>query len=99
MHCVVSWDITDAFLPLRSHIEAEMVVALHPHAWVKPLTTFYVVQFFGSDDYHKMISRLQSVGLKYPGRCRIIVSPLMVGGRYNGSLNQAEWNQLNLMSA
>jgi hypothetical protein len=99
MHCTISWDVSDVFLPPRNVIDNELVGCLRPHPFAKPLTTFYIVQVPSQAAYDALISRLMSVSQKYPGRCRIVATPLMVGGRYNGILQQNEWVIINSLSS
>ncbi|GAA5540437.1 hypothetical protein Brsp02_01039 [Brucella sp. NBRC 113783] len=91
MHLVVSWDITDG--ANRSNISDEMISVLKPYSWYRPLTTFYIIKtdLLGRD---AIISGLNAIARKYPGRTRFVVSPLMQG-TYQGILNNNDWTEIN----
>lgn len=91
MHIAVSWDITDG--PDRSELNERMVAVLNPYSWIRPLTTFYIIQ---TDVYGRQAIQdgLISVGRMYPSRVHFLVSPLMSGG-YQGFLPNNLWAQIN----
>jgi hypothetical protein len=93
MHCVVSWDISEG-VPARSTLEQKMLTVLQPHSWIRPLTTFYIVQVAGQIAYNSMIAQLISVAQQHPNRINVVVTPLMSGGQYNGLLPGNLWPEI-----
>ena len=91
MHIVVSWDITEG--PDRTQISDQMVLILKPYSWVRPLTTFYILQT-DAIGREAIIAGLTSITRRYPNRIRFVVSPLMQG-RYQGILNPDDWAAIN----
>jgi hypothetical protein len=92
MHFVVSWDISET--PQRQYIEQQLQQVLLPYVPIKPLTTFYIVQVLTQTEYSTIIQRLTAVAQVYPQWVRFVVTPLMVGGSYNGWLDAGYWPEI-----
>ncbi len=99
MHIVVSWDITGNANLNRGHWEDQLKAVILQYSWVRPLTTFYVVQI--PDPYARQIivDGLVRVSTSAGGLINVVVSPPMSGGTYQGSLPRDLWPELNKRSA
>ena len=93
MHIVISWDI-HAKGARWDEINDEMKECLSGYSWVKPLTTFYVVQVSGNEDRTRLKKALVDVCRNYPKMINLIVSPTMQGGSYGGWLPKSLWPKL-----
>ena len=90
MHCIVSWDVSEG-APPRSMVEQKLLDVLAPYAWVRPLTTFYIVPLPDQLRYNMLVQQLQGVAQQWPMRIHIVISPLMSGGQYMGFLPGDLW--------
>ncbi|MFY0483470.1 hypothetical protein ACI6PS_12775 [Flavobacterium sp. PLA-1-15] len=93
MHFIVSWDIP-ATIPNRETFENQLRECFRQFRFVKPLTTFYIIEVPSQIEYNNIISALSTLGRTQPG-FRFVVSPIMNGGRYNGLLQNDEWTLIN----
>lgn len=93
MHIAVSWDITEGGLPSRNEISEMMVAVLKPYSWVRPLTTFYIINtdVFGRQ---RINDGLLAVGQAYPTRVKFLITPVMQGP-YLGFVAQNDWPEIN----
>lgn len=96
MHFIVSWDIPNTASRLSQ--EERLVQCFAQHPYVKPLTTFYIVQVPDDAAFQAVRLALNAAGQQIP-QARLVCSPLMVGGRYSGLLLLEEWANLNKLSA
>lgn len=92
MHIAVTWDIADG-VPPRSEINEMMVAVLKPYPWVRPLTTYYIVEtdIFGRQAIY---NGLLSIGQRFPTRVKFLITPLMQG-QYTGFVAQTDWPHIN----
>jgi hypothetical protein len=95
LHFVLSWDISTPGFPPRDTIENEMLRPLAALQFVRPLTTFFVVQVSSQQSWNSLLEALTRVAQRYPGRVNFIMSPLMTGGIYNGFLPGNLWTAIN----
>lgn len=94
MHIVVSWDVSEGLN--RSDIVGHLVAVLKAYPWVKPLTTFYIVQATGAQR-EAIRAGLATVSTAYPGRVEFVITPLM-SGSYSGVLPQKTWGNINTIA-
>jgi len=92
MHFVVSWDIKAEGQEWDS-INKEMKNCLSGYSWVRPLTTFYIVKVSSQSDWDSIQKNLVSIA-KTAKKVNFIMSPLMMGGRYDGWLPQDLWDSI-----
>lgn len=97
MHFIVSWDIPIT-IQNREDVEKQLVGCFSSYQFVKPLTTFYVVNVPAQSDYSNVLSNLQTVGKTISGAFRLVVSPIMTGGRYDGLHDNETWKLINQIS-
>ena len=94
LHIAISWDITangDRWTTLNQ----QMLEVLKPYSWVRPLSTFYIVQIHTESARGAMHSALESVAKAAPERIHFLISPAMQGGRYDGYLPGTTWPKIN----
>ena len=96
MHFVISWDIPTT-TPNRSDFENRLVSCFSNKRYNKPLTTFYIVHADTRDEYSTILANLQNVSRSIPS-IKLIISPLMAAGRYDGLLNNQTWTEINQIS-
>lgn len=92
MHFIVSWDIPAT--ANRDTFENQLIDCFRKFRFVKPLTTFYIIEIPGQVEYNNIITALSAVGRTQPS-FRFVTSPIMNGGRYNGLLINDEWTLIN----
>lgn len=97
MHFVTSWDIP-ATVKNRELLESQLIACFSQFPHSKPLTTFYIIQVPAQTDYINIKTNLQNVGKTIPGGFRLVVSPVMSGGRYDGLLITDNWTEINKIS-
>ena len=90
MHFVVSWDIKGKG-QRWTEINDVMKEGLNGYAWVRPLTTFYIVKVNSQYDWNSVHENLLTVAKRYPNEVNFVMSPLMDGGGYNGWLPKYLW--------
>lgn len=95
MHIIVSWDVTAG--ADRNDIVDRLVAAIRPYNWVRPLTTFYIIQA-NAAEREVILHVLKEVSNRHPGRIELVVSPTM-NGIYGGTLPQAMWDAINKITA
>jgi hypothetical protein len=94
MHFILSWDIKIEG-PRREEIEVAMLAGIKNFSWVRPLTTFYIVQINSPVDWENIFKYLTAVGQRYPALVHFIMSPPIQGGKYNGLLPPNLWSEIN----
>lgn len=94
MHFVISWDIKTQG-ERRSSIESLLFAGLKNFSWVRPLTTFYIVQINTLNDWNNLFNYFISISKYYQNEINFIMTPPMSGGRYNGLLPQNLWKDIN----
>ena len=97
MHFIVSWDIPSTQTN-RHHIESQLVDTFKKFPYVKPLTTYYIVKVDTQAQYSSVIANLQNVGKTAGNGFKMVISPVMNGGRYNGLHDNETWNLINQIS-
>ncbi|MBU0482872.1 MAG: hypothetical protein KKG47_17410 [Proteobacteria bacterium] len=90
MHVVVSWDI-EAEGDQWDQLNGEMKKCLSGYSWVKPLTTFYIVQVSGNQGRTRLKDALVAVCQEHPKLIHFVISPAMRGGLYSGWLPKSLW--------
>jgi hypothetical protein len=96
MHFIVSWDLPAATVN-RADFERQLENCFSNFQNNKPLTTFYIIRVENQADYSTILTSLQNVGRTIPG-FRLIVSPIMTGGRYDGLHSNDVWQLINQIS-
>jgi len=96
MHFIISWDIP-VTVQNRETLEAQLVGCFSRFTHLKPLNTFYIVQVPTQADYSSIIASLQNVALPITD-IKLVVSPIMNGGRYDGVLKTYLWTTINEIS-
>jgi hypothetical protein len=95
MHVVVSWDIKSGSPSRWKVINEKLRDTLGPYSWVRALSTFYIVKL-NSQDERKLLQEALTTSVKaLPERVHFIISPVMIGGRYNGWLPKDMWEKVN----
>lgn len=97
MHFIVSWDIPIT-TPNREGIESQLIGCFNSYQYIKPLTTFYVIKVSSQTEYSNVLTNLQTIGKGISGAFRLVVSPVMTGGRYDGLLDNETWKTINQIS-
>ena len=95
MHFVLSWDIS-ATGPARERIEQRLKQVIQPYSWVRPLTTFYIIQVHSQREWDTILNDLNRTIGSDP--VQFVMTPLMSGGKYNGGLSQDLWDEINQRS-
>lgn len=93
-HIAISWDIT-ATGDRWKVLNEQMLAVLKPYSWVRPLSTFYIVQIHNESARGAIQSALEAVAKAAPEQIHFLVSPAMQGGRYNGYLSRDTWPMIN----
>ena len=97
MHFAVAWHINaigNDWVRLNNALADE----LKNYSWTRPLSTFYVVKVASQTDWDAIRTRFQTVCATAP-QIRLIMTPLMRGGRYDGYLSTDQWKEINLRAA
>lgn len=94
MHIVVSWDVS-ATSPRWNEIDQQLRERLGPLPWVRPLSTFYIVQISSEFDRLVLRDRLNDLADRTTETIHIVISPAMSGGRYDGYLPADTWPTIN----
>ncbi len=94
MHMVVSWEITLPSGEERSRLEESINRCLKGFSWVRPLTGLRIVQLEDETDRDLIRADLIEVCKANKGKVNIIISPVMVGGRYAGWLPKDLWPKI-----
>lgn len=94
LHIAISWDISatdDRWTALND----QLLAVLKPYSWVRPLSTFYIVQIHTESARKTIQSALEAVAKAAPEQIHVLISPAMQGGRYDGYLPGDTWPQIN----
>lgn len=94
MHIAVSWDIK-AENPRWGIINERLLEKIKPYSWVRPVNTFYVIKVDSVERRVEIVKSLTQAAQGVPESVFFVVTPLMVGGRYDGLLPKENWDQLN----
>ena len=97
MHFLLTYDI-HASGPQRTPIETSLQEILRPHNWVKPLTTTYIIQVAGQQQWNTIHGQLTQLGNTHLRLFNFIMTPLIQGGRYDGFINPNLWSEINARS-
>jgi hypothetical protein len=90
MHVTLSWDISATGERWKA-IDDQLVAAIKPHSWVRPLKTVYVVKLSSEAERKALQDRLVAVAQSVAENVRFLLTPLMSGGTYNGYLASDAW--------
>ena len=93
MHTIISWDIKaegDEWEALNTSLRN----CLDGYSWVKPLTTFYVVQLDDASERQELKDCLTEVCRANPKKINLIIAPAMEGGSYGGWLPKTLWPKI-----
>jgi hypothetical protein len=91
VHVVVAWEIKDG--SRKAEISSALKGALKGYYWVRALGDVSIVKVNSDDDRDTLGESLKAVARELGG-VRIIYSPAMEGGRYNGWLPKALWAKI-----
>jgi hypothetical protein len=94
VHLIVSWEI-DAQKERWTEINEALRRQLDAFSWAKPLSAFYVVRVSSAEDRDGIFGDLQRVVGSTPEQVRVIVSPVISKGLYEGCLPQDHWLHVN----
>lgn len=97
MHFIVSWDIPSKITNRESY-ENNLIECFNNFQSYKPVTTFYIIRVNTQLDYTNILNQLQNVGKNIGSGFKLVVSPIMNGGRYDGLLDNESWNIINQIS-
>ncbi|MDR3303998.1 MAG: hypothetical protein LBS86_06265 [Treponema sp.] len=97
MHIIVSWDISDD--DDWDKIDEELKQCIMDYSWVKPLTTFYIIQIDDSAERSKIKKSLLNICQKYKTDINIVISPIIEEGRYAGWLPKKIWSAIKERTA
>lgn len=96
MHCVLSYDLAVEAGARRQELETQIQTILQQYVPnVRRLTTFYIVYLRNQAEWDVLLGQLTDLSRRIPEVFHFIISPLMVGGRYNGILPRGEWDEIN----
>jgi len=94
LHVVVSWDISasgERWTTLNESLRG----ALQPYAWVRPLSTFYIVPIQSEYERTRIQDALVARAKAVSETVHILISPVMVGGQYMGYLPNDMWAKIS----
>jgi hypothetical protein len=94
VHVAISWDITGDGEPWKQ-IDERMRAAIQRYPWVRPLSTFYVVQIGSEGDRKILQDSLASVAKSAGTTVHFLITPAMLGGQYQGYLPADHWTKIN----
>jgi hypothetical protein len=96
MHFVVAWEIKSEGARWQE-IDNAMKEGLTGYSWVRPLRTLYVVSVKTQDSWDSFQKNLLNIAKKFlPNEVYFIMTPLMVGGSYNGYLPEDAWAKISI---
>ena len=93
MHIAVSWDIHGGG-ETWNLINSQLYAVLAPYHPYRPLNTLYVLSATEAQRT-AIVTALQVAAKAAPVTTHVAVTPLMVGGVYDGYLPQDAWAELN----
>ena len=94
MHVVVAWEIKIPLGTERSQLAKSLRECLEGFSWVRPLSGLYIVQVDDDVERDLIKSNLMEVSKANPGKLRLIISPVMDGGRYSGWIPKDLWPKI-----
>jgi hypothetical protein len=97
MHFVLSYDL-GADGARRSELEEQIQSIISPYRNVKRLTTFYIIHIESGIVWESIRSQLTNLSVSIPERLHFIMTPLMDGGKYNGMLQEDQWDEINAIT-
>ena len=95
MHVAVSWDISAEGDRWKT-IDERMRAAIDRYPWVRPLSTFYVVQIYSESDRQQIQNSLVAVARSAGATVHFLITPAMVGGQYQGYLPTDHWAKISV---
>ena len=94
MHIAISWDINAEDQRWKS-IDRQMRKAIRQYSWVRPLSTFYVVEISSKADRNIIVDNLLKVAESVSETVHFLATPLMASGLYDGYLPEDSWDEIN----
>ena len=90
---MVAWEVKPSAADRATEINSALREALRGYSWVRALGHVYVVKVNSESDRHDLGESLKTVA-RETGGVRLIYSPAMEGGRYNGWLPGSLWSKI-----
>jgi hypothetical protein len=94
VHVAISWDIT-ADGERWKQVDERMRAAIQRYPWVRPLSTFYVVQISSESDRNLLQDSLVAVAKSAGVTVHFLITPAMLGGQYQGYVPVDHWSKIN----
>jgi len=94
MHIAVSWDIS-ASGERWTEIDNQLKAPLTQYSWVKPLETFYIIKIGSEAERKNIKDALVQVATEVAETVHFLVTPAMIGGKYDGYLPKDTWPLIN----
>lgn len=94
MHVAISWDITASGESWKQ-IDERMRTAIQRYPWVRPLSTFYVVQIGSESDRQILQNSLVAVAKSAGATVHFLITPAMLGGQYQGYVPADYWTKIS----
>ncbi|WP_412469904.1 MULTISPECIES: hypothetical protein [unclassified Halobacteriovorax] len=92
MHVIVSWDITGSSEDW-TRVNSSLLDIMAPYPWVRPLSTFYILQLSNDSIRQSIISQMQGVASREVNiKVSFIVSPIITYSNYDGWLSKELWD-------
>jgi hypothetical protein len=93
MHAVLTWDnnVPEA---QRQNAEQLLLSALQQYSWVRPLKSTVIVNLPDEVARTALRDALIAQSKTFNSQIIFIISPLMLGGQYNGYLPMDSWPKL-----
>ncbi len=83
----------------RKDCEERIEMVLESYKYTKQLTTFFVVHIESYNQWDQILAGLSAIAKEVSGKFYFIMSPPVSGGRYNGYMPKASWNDINSITA
>ena len=94
MHITVSWDIKNCDTDEWNELNDSLKKTFKNYSWVKPLSTYYIVQINDFDDRKIIRQELINLCKINKGKINVIISPIIEEGKYSGWLPSKLWEKI-----
>lgn len=94
MHITVSWDIKNCDMDEWNELNDNLKKTFKNYSWVKPLSTYYIVQINDFDDRKIIRQELINLCKINKGKINVIISPIIEEGKYSGWLPSKLWEKI-----
>lgn len=94
MHITVSWDIKNCDTDEWNELNDNLKKTFKNYSWVKPLSTYYIVQINDFDDRKIIRQELINLCKINKGKINVIISPIIEEGKYSGWLPSKLWEKI-----